>query len=69
MPEPADRLHALRNALELLLADVEAIAGTPKCYGMPVEHPDHPFHDSVKAAREALSMSQSESNGAMLNKH
>ena len=44
----------LRDALECLLADVEAIAGTPRCFGMPVEHPDHPFHDSVTAARAVL---------------
>ncbi|MBF0562471.1 MAG: hypothetical protein HQL37_10730 [Alphaproteobacteria bacterium] len=49
-----DLPHDLCDALERLLADVEAICCTPKCYGMPVENPDHPFHDSVTAARVAL---------------
>jgi len=54
MTDPIDLTDELRDALERLLADVEAIACTPKCYGMPVEDPDHPFHDSVTAARVAL---------------
>ncbi|CAK0760313.1 hypothetical protein WCLP8_3170002 [uncultured Gammaproteobacteria bacterium] len=49
-----DLPHDLRGTLERLLADVEAICCTPKCYGMPVEDPDHPFHDSVTAARAVL---------------
>ena len=49
-----DLAHDLRDALERLLADVEAICCTPRCYGMPVEAPDHPFHDSVTVARGAL---------------
>ena len=49
-----DLTHDLRDALERLLADVEAICGTPRCYGMPVEDSDHPFHDSVTVARAAL---------------
>lgn len=49
-----DLADELRAALEVLLADVEAIAGTPNAYGMPLEDPDHPFHDSVAAARHAL---------------
>ena len=49
-----DLAQDLRDALERLLADVKAIACTPKCYGMPVEDPDHPFHDSVTAARAVL---------------
>ena len=49
-----DLAQDLRDALERLLADIEAIACTPKCYGMPVEAPDHPFHDSVTAARAVL---------------
>ncbi len=53
MTEP-EQVQKLRDALERLLADVEAIACTPKCYGMPVENPDHPFHESVKVARAAL---------------
>ena len=53
MTEP-DQAQKLRDALESLLADVEAIACTPKCYGMPVEDPAHPFHDSVTAARAVL---------------
>ena len=56
MTDPIDLniVHELRSALELLLADVEAIACTPRCYGMPVEDPEHPFHESVKAARAIL---------------
>ena len=50
----SDPTHDLRDALERLMADVEAICCTPKCYGMPVEDPDHPFHDSVTVARAAL---------------
>lgn len=50
----SDSADDLREALELLLADVEAIACTPNAYGMPVEDPDHPFHASVTAARNAL---------------
>ncbi len=53
MTEP-DLVQKFRDALEHLLADVEAIACTPRCYGMPVEDPDHPFHDSVTAARAVL---------------
>ncbi|MEI7608088.1 MAG: hypothetical protein WCJ64_11965 [Rhodospirillaceae bacterium] len=53
-----DLAHELRDALERLLADVEAIACTPRCYGMPVEDPGHPFHDSVTAARNALAMAR-----------
>jgi len=49
-----DLTNDLRDALERLLADVEAICCTPRCYGMPVENSDHPFHDSVTAARAAL---------------
>ena len=49
-----DLTNDLRDALERLLADVEAICCTPKCFGMPVEAADHPFHDSVTAARAAL---------------
>jgi hypothetical protein len=49
-----DLTHDLRDALERLLADVEAICCTLRCYGMPVEDPDHPFHDSVAAARSVL---------------
>ncbi|MFC7333071.1 MULTISPECIES: hypothetical protein [Azospirillaceae] len=49
-------VDVLRDALEQLLADVEAIAGTPNAYGMPLEDPDHPFHSSAMAARTALSM-------------
>ena len=49
-----DLAQDLRDALERLLADVEAIACTPKCYGMRVENPDHPFHDSVTTARAVL---------------
>ena len=44
----------LRDALEHLLADVEAICCDRLAYGMPVENPDHPFHDSVTAARAVL---------------
>ncbi len=50
----ADPITDLREALERLLADVEAIACGRNSYGMPVEDPDHPFHDSVMAARKAL---------------
>ena len=53
-----DLAHELRDALERLLADVEAISCTPRCFGMPVEDPDHPFHESVKAARTALAMAK-----------
>jgi len=49
-----DPSHELRDALERVLSDVEAICCTPKCYGMPVEDPDHPFHDSVTTARAVL---------------
>ena len=49
-----DLAHELRDALERLLADVEAIACTPRCFGMPVEDPDHPFHNTVTAARAVL---------------
>ncbi len=54
----ADLTHDLRDALERLLADVEAICCTPRCYGMSVEEPDHPFHDSVTAARAALAKAE-----------
>jgi len=49
-----DLTNDLRDALERLLADVEAICCDRLAYGMPVEDPDHPFHDSVTAARAAL---------------
>jgi len=54
----ADLTHHLQDALERLLADVEAICCTPRCYGMPVEDPDHPFHDSVTAARAVLAKAE-----------
>ncbi len=57
MTEP-DQVQKLRDALEHLLADVEAIACTPRCYGMSVEDPDHPFHESVKTARCVLAFSK-----------
>ena len=55
MTEP-DQVQKLRDALEHLLADVEAINCTPKCFGMPVEDPNHPFHESVKTARDVLAI-------------
>ena len=53
MTEP-DQVQKLHDALERLLADVEAICCDRLAYGMPVEDPDHPFHDSVTTARAAL---------------
>lgn len=40
----------LANALDRVLDDM--LGATD--FGMPVEDPDHPFHDSVKEARAAL---------------
>jgi hypothetical protein len=43
----------IHNALTLLLSDVEAACGE-HAYGFPFEDEQHPFHQSVLQARDAL---------------
>jgi len=44
----------LRSALRDLLGDVEGYNCDRAAFGMPVEHEEHPFHESVMTARAAL---------------
>ena len=48
--ENLNKVNELRNALVLLLSDVEGSVD----YGMPFDNPEHGFHESVMAARKAL---------------
>lgn len=43
-----------RRALKGLLSNMEATCCGRAAYGMPVEHEDHPFHESVTKARLVL---------------
>lgn len=53
VPAPAAKsAAALTSALTDLLNDVEASVD----YGMPFEHPEHGFHESVKASYAALGL-------------
>jgi hypothetical protein len=56
-PDPGMRdllatIDQLKAALALLLSDVEGSVD----YGIPFEDPEHGFHESVMAARQALEL-------------
>ena len=42
------------TALARLLSRVEGEVGDPGAYGCRIEDPDHPWHEDVMAARDAL---------------
>lgn len=48
----------LKAALGGLLSDVEADVASPGAYGYPVEDEQHPYHESVLAARAALAQAE-----------
>ena len=52
-PRVAEDDTQLVSALRLLLSDMESLSGE-EAYGCPVEDEEHPFHESVTAARAAL---------------